>query len=374
MFVGGGSPATIFGIVPLATAVRNAGHQVFMAAPEEMAPVVSRSGLPALSVTPHDIWHYIGSDRAGNPATVPEEPRALMEFIGSWFAHMGADGYASLKEITGNWRPDLVVGGTMSYAAPLTAARLGVPWVLQEWDASEWEWTDDGARRVLEPELRELGLPGIPEPDLRIGVAPPALAPPRPGPVQLMRWTPGNLQSSLEPWMYTRPARKRVCVTAGSRASSDRNLEQLLWLADRLEGPDVEVVIPAPAEIADELRARRPGVLTGWIPLDVLAHTCDALVHHAGGATTLTAVHAGVPQLIIPESKAFMPLAKRLEKLGAALALGPDEATDDEVVRSCRRLLDEPDFRRSAAALGGEMARLPAPADFVPQLEKLAGR
>ncbi|WP_306318216.1 MULTISPECIES: nucleotide disphospho-sugar-binding domain-containing protein [unclassified Streptomyces] len=374
LFVGGGSPATIFGLVPFATAVRNAGHQVFMAAPKGMASVISGSGLPALTVTPHDFWHYLGRDRAGNPTTVPTEHRPLMEYTGSWFAQVSAVAYAELKDVTARWRPDVVVGGTMCYAAPLTAARLGVPHVLQAWDASEWEWTDEGARRTLRPELDELGLDDIPAPRLRIEVTPPSMAVPRPGDVRLMRWTPGNLQRDLEPWMYARPDRPRICLTAGSRANKEHSLERLVWLAERLQQLDAEVVVPAPEELAAELGRRLPAVRTGWIPLDVLAPTCDVFVHHAGGATTMTALNAGVPQLIIPESVGFMAQARLLEKLGAALARSPQEADDAELVRACRRLIEDPGYRQGAQALSREIAQLPPPAEFVGELERLAGR
>ncbi|MET7935540.1 hypothetical protein [Streptomyces sp. NPDC005322] len=38
LFVASGSPATVFALAPLATAARNAGHDVFMGAVEDMVP------------------------------------------------------------------------------------------------------------------------------------------------------------------------------------------------------------------------------------------------------------------------------------------------------------------------------------------------
>ncbi|WP_101258527.1 nucleotide disphospho-sugar-binding domain-containing protein [Streptomyces barkulensis] len=375
LFIGAGSPAIVFGLVPLANALRSGGHEVFMAANEPMMPSVSGNGIPAVSMAEHDIWHYVWTDRNGDPRTFVKGFEEEMRFTGGWFAHLGAEGYATLRAFTGQWRPDIVVGGTMCYAAPLIAARLGVPYVRVAWDSGDWRWTDEGALPVLEPELRELGLDRIPEPDLRIEIYPPSLTPPDAFPdAQLMRWTPGNLQRKAEPWMYSRPERPRVCLTAGSRASRERSLEFLRGLAERIAPLDVEIVIPAPEELASELRRVLPGVRTGWLPLDVVVPTCDLVVHHAGGATTMTAMSAGVPQLVVSETLAFLPPVRRLADYGAAISLAPDDATDEAVATACRELLSEPSYRERAGALARELAELPPPSEFVPQLEKLAAR
>lgn len=374
LFIGAGSPAIVFGLVPLANALRSNGHQVLMAANEPMAAVASSTGIPAMAMVEHDIWHYVWTDRQGNEREFVEGFREEMEFTGGWFAHMGAEGYATLREACRHWQPDLVVGGRMCYAAPLLAAHLGVPHVQVAWDSGEWQWTDDGARPVLEPELRELGLNHIPDPDLRIEIYPPSLTPPEAPGAQLMRWIPGNLQRQVEPWMYTRPERPRVCLTAGSRASRERSLDFLRELAERIAPLDVEIVIPAPEELAAELRTVLPDVRTGWLPLDVVMPTCDLVVHHAGGATTMTAMSAGVPQLVIPESPAFVPPIRRLADFGAAISMTPEEATDESVAAACRTLLTEPGYRERAAALAREIGELAPPLEFVPQLEKLAAR
>jgi glycosyltransferase len=51
LFVAAGSPATVFALAPLATAARNAGHQVVMAANDDMVPVITSSGLPGIATT-----------------------------------------------------------------------------------------------------------------------------------------------------------------------------------------------------------------------------------------------------------------------------------------------------------------------------------
>ncbi|OEU85649.1 hypothetical protein DB35_13360 [Streptomyces abyssalis] len=370
LFVGGGSPATIFGIVPLASAVRNAGHEVFMAGNEAMVPYITGAGLPALSVADHEIKHYMA--REWDDRFDTENHQDMMGFIGSWFARLGADGFASLRKVVETWRPDLLVGGTMSYAAALLSAELKVPYVVQAWGLDEWTGTDAAAERVLAPELRELGLDRLPEPDLRIGICPPSIASPDSRDDLLMRWMPGNLQGRLEPWMYSRAERPRVCLTAGSRADHERGFKFLKTLSERIAPLDVDIVIPAPEELAAELRAAIPGVRTGWIPLNVVMPTCDLVVHHAGGATTMTALTSCVPQLVIPETPVFMPPVQRLADFGAGLAIPEAEATDSAVAEACRAILSDGDFTVRARALAAEIAELPSPAALLPRLERLA--
>nr|QDG00807.1 glycosyl transferase [Streptomyces griseus] len=372
LFIASGSPATVFGIVPLATAMRGAGHEVFMAGNEAMVPYIASAGLPALAAAEHEIAHYMDLARAGSGPLDLDNHRQVMEYVGSWFALLGADSFVRLRESLRGWRPDLLVGGTMSYAAPLLAAALDVPYVVQEWTLDDWSGTDAGALRVLEPQLAELGLKGLPEPELRIGICPPAIAHPDAPDVQPMRWRPGNKQGRVEPWMYARPDRPRVCLTAGSRASHERGFAFLRALHDRIAPLGVEVVIPAPDPVAAELRAAMPGVLTGWIPLDTVMPTCDLVVHHSGGATTMTAADAGVPQLIIPETPVFAPPAQRLADHGAGIMIAEAEATDEAVERACREILGDSRFKQRAGEIAAEIAEMPPPPTLVPQLEKVA--
>ncbi|MFD3976285.1 nucleotide disphospho-sugar-binding domain-containing protein [Streptomyces cyaneofuscatus] len=372
LFIAAGSPATVFGIVPLANAVRGAGHEVFMAGNEAMVPYIASAGLPALAAAEHEIAHYMDLARAGTGPLDLDNHRQVMEYVGSWFALLGADSFARLRRSLRGWRPDLVVGGTMSYAAPLLAAALDVPYVVQEWTLDDWSGTDAGALRVLEPHLAGLGLTGLPEPELRIGICPPAIAHPDAPDVVPMRWRPGNRQGRVEPWMYERPGRPRVCLTAGSRAGHERGFAFLRALHDRIAPLGVEVVIPAPDPVAAELRAAMPGVLTGWIPLDTLMPTCDLVVHHSGGATTMTAADAGVPQLIIPETPVFAPPAQRLADHGAGIMIAEAEATDEAVERACREILADARFKQRADEIAVQIAQMPAPPALVPELEKAA--
>lgn len=176
-----------------------------------------------------------------------------------------------------------------------------MPYVRHAWDGANPVQLDPYANEELQPELRQLGLNQLPEPAAFIDICPPSLRPPGMGRAQRMRWIPGNLQRKLEPWMYSRGSVRRICVTSGSRVSFSDSHDFLHALVENVASLEAEIVVAAPEDAAAKLRERLPGIRTGWIPLDVVAPTCDVIVHHGGGVTSMTAINAGTPQLAIPQ-------------------------------------------------------------------------
>ncbi|MER7850396.1 glycosyltransferase [Kitasatospora sp. NPDC096077] len=374
LFVASGSPATVFALTPLATAARNAGHQVFMTAVEDIVPYIAGAGLPGVADAPASVRRFVTTDRAGNPVRMPRTKQEELEFAGGWFGRMAAASMPALVELTERWRPDLVVGGSMSFAAALIAARLGVPYVRQAWDTGDAWRTDPAAGVELRPELTELGLDRLPAPDLFIDICPPGLRPSDAPPAQLMRWVPANGQRPLEPWMYTRGERPRVVITSGSRLVVAKKTSFVRELVGDLAPLGAEIVIATLDEAADELRAQLPGVRVGWVPLDVVAPTSDLIIHHSGGVTALTAMNAGVPQLVVPQGGNFVEAAERIADFGAAISLEPGQDTAEDVRKAALALLNEPSYRERAGELAAQIAAMPPAAEVVGALERLAAR
>ncbi|MET9556542.1 nucleotide disphospho-sugar-binding domain-containing protein [Streptomyces sp. NPDC006645] len=372
LFIARGNPASIFGLVPLATSARNAGHVVLMTSTETMTPVVASVGLPGVGVSPFTEDHFGEHDRFGGPLTFPAQgAREQRLFAGGWYGRLAASSLDRLFELADDWRPDLVVGGRLDYAAPILATRLGVPFVRQAVDMGEWSEVDEGAAEELRVELKDAGLDGFPAPDLPIEIYPPSLRPQNASPATLMRWRPGGGQREVKRWMYTAGPRPRVCVTPGSRATPENHLAYVRYLAEAVGALDVELVLAVPDSMADALRADFPGAHVGWTPLDVVAPTCDAIVHHAGGMTSLTSLDAALPQLILPEEDATFELGQRVADFGAALNIARSAASADVVRDACAELLGQPRYRERAGLLAAEIARLTPPPAVVPALEAL---
>jgi glycosyltransferase len=383
LFVAGGSAATVFALAPLATAARNAGHEVFMAANDDMTSVITSVGLPAISAGPQPISHFIYADRSGQPVEIPADPAEQALFTGRWFGRMAAAWRGPLLDLAAAWAPDVVVGGTMAYAAPLLAAQLGIPHVRHAWDIVEATQIDPGADAELGTELGELGLDRVPPPDLFIDVCPPSLGPPVPPQAQRterMRWICGNAQRRLEPWMYTRGARPRICLTSGSRVAREGDeqdfrrhaYEFLRALAAELATLDADLVIAAPDAVGARLKDELGDIQAGWVPLDVLAPRCDLLVHHGGGATCMTALSMGLAQVIIPQGAVLVPPARRVARYGAGITLADGDDSPSSVAKACQEILGTPSYSERAAGLAEEIAMLPAPAEALRAVERLA--
>ncbi|HEU5472963.1 MAG TPA: glycosyltransferase [Actinophytocola sp.] len=372
LFITGGSPACVFAVAPLASAARNAGHEVFMAANEDLIPDVTGAGIPGISMTPHPVKHFVWKDRAGNELSVPWDRQGELRHLGGAFGRMAADSLDVLLELAGDWRPDIVVGGALSYAAPLLAAHLGVPSVRHAWDMTPTTDLDPGAAEELAPELRRLGLDRVPEPDLFVDITPPSLRRADAPDGLTMRWAPGSRQRRLERWMYTRTDdRPRALVTAGSRPYIPAHVDLLPRLTRTLSAAGIEVLLAGPQELVESLGAGLDEVKAGWIPLEVAARTCDLMVHHGGGVTTMGALNVGIPQLMLPKSNYQVESTQPVAEFGAGLLLTRDQDTIEEIEKCCLELLSNPSYASRAGQLAAEIATLPPPAEVVGTLENL---
>lgn len=374
IILAGVAPSTIFSHVPLGMALRNAGHQVMMAASvKELIPTITEVGLAAVPVTDPDrtTQQIIESD--GKPVQVPEDPLERERLTGRWYGRLEAVTLDALLAFAKDWRPDVVIGGIAAYAAPLLAARLGIPWVRHAWDIHDPRLMDIGAADELREQLAELGMDRIPDPDMLIDITPPSLRARDAAPAQMMRWIPGNSQCRMEPWMYTRGAGTRIGVTVGTGVANYNQYDYLQDIVENVSALDAEVVVPITEDAAPVLRERLKNVRAGWIPMDVLAPTCDVLVHQSGGSTMMTALSFGVPQVLIPDPGMYRAtdMARRIAKSGAGIMISPEEARSDVIAKNCQEILSNPGYAAAAAGLAREIAAQPLPSEVARRVELL---
>ncbi|MFI0450346.1 nucleotide disphospho-sugar-binding domain-containing protein [Actinomadura sp. 6N118] len=383
LFTPVGSQVTIYAVAPLATAVRNAGHEVLLAANEPLMEFAEAVHIPAVSIMAEPTRHFVMNGPTKNARQGPEDLREEMLGMGRGFATMASASLGTLLKLAEDWPPDLIVGGQMGYAAGLLATHLKIPYVRHsEYLGLPSADIDPGAEEGLRPELRRLGLAALPAPALFIEACPPSLRPPDAPGAQPMRWIPSNPQRRLERWMYTRPkGRRRVLITSGGhfRMLSARSLRRLV---EELALEGVEVLVAAPGKVAEEFRVELGAkavddVRIDWMPLDVVAPTCDLVVNHGGATTAMTVIAAGAPQLIFPPNTHTKAIAQALTGFGAARTVMPErQRSDDDLAEvfaaGCREILFEPLYAQRARALAGENADLPAPSEMVRRMEVLA--
>ena len=108
---------------------------------------------------------------------------------------------------------------------------------------------------------------------------------------------------------------------------------------------------------------------------DVLGHAAMAVVH-GGSGSTLGAIAAGVPLVVVPLFADQPENARRVAAVGAGLSVEPDreapDATEDPLRSAIETVLGDPSYRERARALADELRAQPPVDDAVPLLESLA--
>jgi UDP:flavonoid glycosyltransferase YjiC (YdhE family) len=97
-------------------------------------------------------------------------------------------------------------------------------------------------------------------------------------------------------------------------------MERVVTAASRAA---VEVVLVRPDRRVGR-RGLPPNVrTTGWLPFPPVFAAADAVIHHGGAGTLLTALAAGMPQLVVPGAGDRTVNAGLVAARGAGLAVAP---------------------------------------------------
>ncbi|MEU4806656.1 activator-dependent family glycosyltransferase [Actinosynnema sp. NPDC023587] len=393
--------------VPLAWALRAAGHDVRVAAPRGLTEVITSAGLTAVPVGRDDgIIRILEEDpqaqadlRPGlpSPYDVVDRPDVswaeLSEGFGEqvtwWHKMVNTPMIPQLVEFARHWRPDLVIWEPNTYAGAVAARAVGAAHGRLLWSMDVFGVARDRYTRLRpagEPDVLADWLDGYARrhggafgEDLAVGQftltqLPPSLSVRADVRYVPVRYVPYGGPAVVPDWLREPPARRRIALTLGV-TSAERFGGYTFGVGEVLESLadlDVEVV----ATIADRERHRVPQVpantrVVPWVPLQALVSTCDAVVHHAGPGTLSTTALAAVPQLALPWHFDEPSLAARLAAQGAGLMVHSDDASGAVVRARVETLVTEPGYRERATALRDEMVAMPTPHDVVRTLVEL---
>ncbi|MEU7477387.1 nucleotide disphospho-sugar-binding domain-containing protein [Lentzea sp. NPDC042327] len=297
-------------LIPLAVALRDAGHEVHFAVGEEMHPVLGKLGL-----------------RPFRPGLV--------------FGEIYAEDIAQELE---RLLPDLVVGGWAVPEVVSEARRRGFPAV---WHGFGRMFPDgiglvrpEGGRHVdiCPPSLQD---PAFLEQD-RIPLRPVPFAPPGEVPV--------------------RTAGKLVYLTLGTAFGTRELLAEAVVGLGKLS--DVQVVVAAPRV---ELTDVPPNVTVHpWLPQAEVLRYADVVVHHGGSGTMLGALVAGVPQVVLPQGADQSANATALVAAGAAVR--PQAFSAGPIADCARLLLTDGRYREAAGQIAREIRHMPSPEEVADSL------
>lgn len=402
-------------MVPLAWALRSAGHSVCVTGHPETAPFAARAGLPFVSVgEPYRGWEMMrrkeesgtaGSDRfvvrrehiSGDHTW--EQVKEMQEGQVKLGDLIHGPTITDLTAFCRRWRPDLVIWDPMFPAAPIAAEASGAAHArfLPGQDYSGWlreeflrldltrppekredpvaQWTGTWSSRYG-VEFSETLLRGHFTIDML-----PEWARLEAGPAPLeMRYLPYDGRAVVPDWLRRESRVPRVCLTLGITAprhpifptASPEDLQQIL---DALADLPVEVVAAVRGRQREALDLPDNTRLVDFAPLHELLPSCSAVIHPGGYNTFSGALYHGVPQLVLTPWSIFDSLlrAERLAEQGAGLLV--DGAALAESVRlNLLRLLEEPRFRMEARRLSEQARSRPSPLQLLPTIEELAAR
>lgn len=370
-------------MVPLAWGLRAAGHEVVVASQPDLAPATRGAGLQAYAVgEDFDQMAFLQERLPDGRSPIEAWGRQ-----GEVMYAMAARTWATLTQYAIDkyvdfataWQPDLIVSEPFEFAGRLLGGVLKVPVVRHGLGVNgltgRFEKT---AGEVLAKTADRLGLgPHLPEPDLTLDTCPPTLQYPGVGGTRPLRFVPYNGTGTLPDWAFegSREGR-RVCISLGSHTVALNGLpllRRLIEAASGIDGTETVVAVassdlPLIGAVPDNVR------VVESLPLHLFLHGCDAVVHHGGAGTGLTATSFGLPQLVLPQFLDQFDFGDRLSAVGAGLSM--DTAEKQNSVEGLRQaiadLLDNPAHAQAAQGLRKEAEAMPSPAGIVAELEQLA--
>ncbi len=372
-------------VVTLAWALRAAGHDVVLgtagATPTNL-PWLARSGLPVVEVaTVAQITevYRAGTEDVGLGGLSDKELRAMARRAAGTPHHEVDRPFGALSaamadgavEFARWWRPDLVVHSRLQGAGPLVAAKLGVPAVEHSDGLTSSREIAVKLAAELDDVYRRHGVAGFPDRHELLNIAPPSMVASDRG--HAMRHVPYHGGIVLPEWLRRTPDRPRITITMGSILPMLwPRLRPLRWVADVAAGVDAEFVLAlagADPSVLGPLPANVRAVAE-WLPVDALAATTNAMIHHGGSGSMMAALAAGVPQLVLPFVGDEFGNARAVVRRGVGVEIDIDrERVTPAVVR---QLIDDESLRTAAAEVRAEVAAMPSPADLVPTLTELA--
>lgn len=371
-------------LLALASAARDAGHDVRFATSARFVPVVEGAGFPGIGVG----LDWLEADKSTIPDELKPAPDSTLEqYFAQQFVTAPAERFArGVVDHAVTWGPDLVVRERTEFGGSIAAAALGIP-VAAVQVASPGLMTP-AVFAAIDPPYNQArtGLRLGPDEALAalqsqvvLSFAPPSLHDPLVAlppnfvsfrPVALDHAASDRLPAWADSLGRTRPL---VYATLGTVFNNpDYQLPFFPSVLAGLGGEPLDLVVTVGPNVDPAALGPQPAnvQVVSYVPQSLLFPRCAAIVCHGGFGTVISAIEHGVPLLVVPFG-ADQPInARSVERLELGLVIAEDEVTPGRVRDAVRSLLAEPRWRTNVAAIRDEAARLPGMDDAVELLER----
>ncbi|HET6858186.1 MAG TPA: nucleotide disphospho-sugar-binding domain-containing protein [Streptomyces sp.] len=371
-------------MVPLAWALRAAGHDVLVAGQPDVMAAVQSAGLAGMSIGERfGVESWLRGKLQGDKRPIETLPRPQPDNMGVfgqvWMGHT-QEVLAHYLEFAREFRPDLIVADQLEYSALIVGGVLAVPVAHHRWGVDSMS---DPALEAVRPGLAslcaELGLDGLPDPTVKLDPCPPSLQLPSAVVGTPIRHVPFNGAGQLPSWARrlrtAGEGRRRVAVSVGRSTLALNGVPHMRLLLETFaQLPDIEVIATVEQEHREKI-GPLPGSVTmvDPTPLHLFLDYCDAVVHHGGAGTAMTATSFGLPQLVLPQLSDAFGTGEQLQARGAGIVLDDARSQSDPkaLAESLSALLGEPGHRKTAGELRREMESMPAPSRVAADLVRM---
>jgi len=343
-------------MAPFIKSMLAAGHEVMVASAPGFQAQVAATGADFWAVG-HPSPESLAPDFERLAGLTTREANDWM--VGQFFGRIRPTAaLPRLREALTSWRPQLVLRDSAEFGGSLAAEQLGVPVgrIAIGLGAAE-EFILPGAAPSIDMLRAGCGLPADPgltrirhEPYLTLfpaGLEDPAI----PDPVHTIRfrnpsWTPSAAEAASSGLVY---------VTLGSEAghmpgSARVYSEAMAAVADI----DRDVLLTTGSADPAWFRDPPPNVrVERWVDQAQVLAGASAVVCHGGGGTTLGALAAGVPLVMVPLFADDQHInAGRVAAAGVGVSVVPER---DAIRSGLLTVLGEEAFRTRARVLAAEL-------------------
>jgi UDP:flavonoid glycosyltransferase YjiC (YdhE family) len=374
-------------LIPLATALRNAGHTVAFGAGSGFSPEVEGFGFESLTLgVEGEEW---GEQAQLAWSSMPEQGH--VDRIAAYGERVFGDVLArrvieELPAVLRRWPADVIVHEDTVVGAAVAAEKAGIPharfMVLASGPGhpvySRMEGTMAGLREYagLRPDTADATLhrhlllypfpPSLLAPD---GVMPATFYAIRPsipaltGAEQIPDWV-SDLRRKRQPVVYG---------TLGTIFNkNDDVFAALLAALSATDDVQAVVTIGRDREVSEFGAVPEHVRVVQYIPLAALMPHLDLVVSHGGSGTLTAALAYGLPQVVLPMNADQPENAQRITALGAGIVVDSNEPSADRISAAVRAALSDPAYRAGARRVQSEIAQLPDVEKAIPLLQRIA--
>jgi UDP:flavonoid glycosyltransferase YjiC (YdhE family) len=367
-------------LVPLATALRAAGHAVAFAGRSDVAAGLRTRGFAAFD-EPVDTT---GPPAEPTPLLVPDAEREERVLRDVYAGRIAAARAASVADVCRTWEPDAIVCDELDFGAMLAAEQLGLPHATVLVIAAGSFVRPALVAEPLDALRTRLGLPPdprleLPHRHLVLSPCPPSLRDPRfPLPPNAHPLRPASLATvaggaeQAPRWLTQLGERPVVYATLGTIFNMESG-DLLQRVVEALRTLPVDLVVTVgPGRDPAELGPQPPHVrVERRVCHAQLLPRCALVVSHGGSGTLVDALAAGVPSLLLPLGADQLLNAARCEELRVGVALDAFRASPEALAAGARALLEDRSVQAVARRIQAEIAALPGAETAVPLLEAL---